>query len=613
MPQSEPIFFGAAKRPLFGWFHVPVRVEDAQRAKLGLVICNPFGYEAICAHRSLKRFAQATADLGLPCLRFDYDGTGDSFGSDFDPERLRAWVSSVHQAIDALKTRMALDRVVLLGVRLGATLAALAAAERTDVIGLVAIAPVLTGKAYLHELRALQMTLDLLPPPATASCLPDGIQESVGFALSAETRRQLAQIDLTEQTRAPVHQVLLLDRLDLAPNTAWVDRLRKLGATVTHLRLPGYVEMVLDPHKAQIPTAMLDATLEWLVQHTSDSATSVAAAPVARSPKGVELPQNTPFSTSAELPATGLETFGFIDVDSILFGVTTRPVPQVSSPVRRLGVLLLTAGAIHHVGPNRLHVTLARKWAAEGHVVLRLDVSGIGDSRTRAGELENVVYGHRACEDVTLALRYLRAQPEVDRVVVIGLCSGAYHGLKSALAGESIDALVPINPVTFFWKDGMSLDYPAHIVASESHRYAQSMFRLESWRKLARGDVHISAFLQLLFRRLLSLLEHHLRNLARRIGRPLAHDLGVELESIAAQGIRIDFLFAEGDPGIDLLHLQGGSAIRRLRAKNCLRVHVIDGPDHTFTPMWSHAPLIDRLTSIVNAQHQDQRVSRVAG
>jgi hypothetical protein len=203
-----------------------------------------------------------------------------------------------------------------------------------------------------------------------------------------------------------------------------------------------------------------------------------------------------------------------------------------------------------------------------------------------------------------MALRYLRAQPEVDRVVVMGLCSGAYHGLKSALAGESIDALVPINPVTFFWKDGMSLDYPAHIVASESHRYAQSIFKLTSWVKLLRGDVHFAAFVQLIFRRLLSLVEHHLRNFARRIGRPLAHDLGVELESIAAQGIRIDFLFAEGDPGIDLLRLQGGSTVPRLRAQNSLHVHVIDGPDHTFTPMWSHAPLIDRLTSIVTAQQQ---------
>ena len=124
--------------------------------------------------------------------------------------------------------------------------------------------------------------------------------------------------------------------------------------------------------------------------------------------------------------------------------------------------------------------------------------------------------------------------------------------------------------------------------------------------KILRGDVHVAAFAQLVLRRLLSVVEHHLRNFARRIGRPLAHDLGVELELIAAQGIRIDFLFAEGDPGIDLLRLQGGSTIRRLRAKNCLRVHVIDGPDHTFTPMWSHAPLIDRLTSIVNAQHQNR-------
>ena len=41
-------------------------------AAIGVVICNPFGYEAICSHRSVRTFAEAAAAAGAPTLRFDY-------------------------------------------------------------------------------------------------------------------------------------------------------------------------------------------------------------------------------------------------------------------------------------------------------------------------------------------------------------------------------------------------------------------------------------------------------------------------------------------------------------------------------------------------------------
>ena len=35
------------------------------------MLCKPFGYEAICAHRGLRAFANSAAALGVPTLRFD--------------------------------------------------------------------------------------------------------------------------------------------------------------------------------------------------------------------------------------------------------------------------------------------------------------------------------------------------------------------------------------------------------------------------------------------------------------------------------------------------------------------------------------------------------------
>jgi hypothetical protein len=68
------LYFDSGAHRLFGWYHRP-SIDKA--ADFGVVVCKPFGYEAICAHRSIRVFAEAAASLGAPTLRFDYAGTGD--------------------------------------------------------------------------------------------------------------------------------------------------------------------------------------------------------------------------------------------------------------------------------------------------------------------------------------------------------------------------------------------------------------------------------------------------------------------------------------------------------------------------------------------------------
>ena len=84
--RCQPVYFGPATRPLFGWLHGHAGVSRGT----GLVLCNPFGYESLCAHRTLRRLAETASAAGIPTLRFDYDGCGDSAGSDMDPRRLEA-------------------------------------------------------------------------------------------------------------------------------------------------------------------------------------------------------------------------------------------------------------------------------------------------------------------------------------------------------------------------------------------------------------------------------------------------------------------------------------------------------------------------------------------
>jgi len=586
--EPTPTFFGPAERPLFGWVHH----APAEAAPLGLVVCNPFGYESICAHRSLRHFAQAAAAAGIPALRFDYDGTGDSAGCDRDPGRVAAWVASVRAAIDALRAATGVGKVCVLGFRLGAMLGALAAADRDDVSGFVAVAPVTSGRAYLRELRALQMAQPAAAPGASA--VPADEREALGFPLTAETQAALNAVDLVRQDLRPAARVLLLDREDLPGADAWAARLRALGVAVDLKPVAGYAEAVAEPYKTVVPRAMIAQTIAWARGLVAPAA---AGAPVAAagSAPGV-------LHTAPEAPPV-VETPAFLDADRRLFGILSAPAAENGAAPARRGILLVNAGSIHHIGPNRNYVALARRWAEKGHVVLRFDVSGIGDSAPHPGEDENVVYTRHADADVAQALAFLRRQPGVGKCVVIGLCSGAYNGFKAAVNGHQVDAIVSINPLTYFWKEGMSLDfaYPEHKVVDDARRYSTNMFRIASWMKLLRGGVNIRDAAQTVFRHGANVVSGRVRELARKLGVEFRDDLASELHRVARRGIRLHFVFAQDEPGLDLLYMQGGRSVERLVRSGKLHIDLIQAPGHTFTATWAQNALAAHLSAIVDA------------
>ena len=62
----------------FGWLHPAA-------GNRGVVLCAPHGYEELCVHRQWASLAERLAAAGLPTLRFDYRGTGNSVGDDEEP------------------------------------------------------------------------------------------------------------------------------------------------------------------------------------------------------------------------------------------------------------------------------------------------------------------------------------------------------------------------------------------------------------------------------------------------------------------------------------------------------------------------------------------------
>ncbi len=126
--------------------------------------------------------------------------------------------------------------------------------------------------------------------------------------------------------------------------------------------------------------------------------------------------------------------------DKSLVGVVSDPEPSV--PARKRGVIILNAGVLHRVGPNRVHVKLARTLAASGFVVLRFDFSGIGDSGRASGSEPFV---QRAVREAMQAVDVLSQSHGIEEFLVVGICAGADYGLQVAARDPRIVGAVLID------------------------------------------------------------------------------------------------------------------------------------------------------------------------
>lgn len=583
---TQPIYFKSGRQSLFGWLHLP---DESSRMDLGLVICKPFGYEAICAHGSIRAFADACAGAGTTVLRFDYTGTGDSSGTDTHTDAIAQWCNDIRAAMDALRQTGHVTRLGLFGIRFGALLAGVVAESDAAVDSLIAVAPVTSGRRYLRELRAFQATSSSegLGSADHRNERADGL-EVTGFHLSKASIDHLGKIDLLRPAAHAAQNMLILDRDDLPGAKAWADAVAGRGARVSYRALPGFLNMVATPHAAHVPADMLQAVIEYLQP-------LIEAGPL-RTPSAARA-----WPESMQLMSTDgsrlVERALFIDESRTLFAISTeldRPAASRAPPGH--GVVMLNGGATSHIGPNRMYVELARQWAARGYCVLRLDLAGLGDSATRPGQDGNQVYPAAALDDVSAAIGFLRREFAVQDVTLAGLCAGAYHALRSAIAGSQVNTVLLVNPLTFYWKQGSKLsDLQDAEVVRNPGIYAEKVLSLQSWRKVLQGRVNVGRVLMIYLRRAMMAVGGTLRDLSRRLKIRLPRDLGWELQSLASRGVRIVFLFARGDVGEDLLRMQGGSAVTAI-GDRC-KVHIIDDADHIFSQGAARHQLLRLLTS----------------
>jgi alpha/beta superfamily hydrolase len=422
--------------------------------------------------------------------------------------------------------------------------------------------------------------------------------EVSGFVLSAATISALVGIDLNSPRIPSGSEVLVIDSASMPIARAWSGDLNRNGLAATYRALPGMVEMLMTaPQFATVPTEMISAMGEWLAQRPAEKALVSKGIVHPESSPGVSVltrmvlagpgvPQSAPVS---ERPL-------FLDPESLLFGIVTEPVHHAPP---KGAVVLINAGADYHIGASGINVSLARRWARAGYVVLRMDLAGLGDSNTRTGRPDNEVFPPAAVDDMRLAVEWVQTHYGVHDISIVGLCSGAFHAMQAAFDAIPVNRAMMVNPETYFWNENQSIFDRQTVDLIRQRDTPRTMLSAESWKRLIRGEIDVRYVLGTYTGRLWLGLESRVRDFARHLRLRLPDDLGSQLEACAARGIRLIFVFSRGEPGLNLLRLQGGISIGRL-GERC-RIHIVDNADHVFSKLESRKSLISILSEELSA------------
>jgi alpha-beta hydrolase superfamily lysophospholipase len=467
---ATPLWFGPPERPLFGWVHAPAgAVADG-----AAVLCAPLTREQDVAGYTIRRLAQELAARGVLAIRFDYDGTGDSARGDEDPGRVRAWQQSIEHAA-TLARQCGAPSLTLVGMRAGALLAA-ATARATGATGLVTWDPCTSGRSLVREEHALHRIHF-----GDAVTRADEV-EVPGFVLSAETAGDLGRLD-PDGRGSSLERALVLLRPSTRIPPSLADGLAECAVDVDvavgqDLLLEGTGE-----HQ-QVPLVTIDRIAAWVAE--SGPATTFP----------VQVPATGPVCMR-DRDGRGLTERTVRMGSTDLFGIETTNTGVSTGPT----MIFVNNGFGSHVGPSRLWVTLARRWAAAGLRCVRLDLSGIGDSPARPGQPEHLVYSPTAFDDLTDAARSL-SPDDPTNVVFVGLCSGGYQALEAAVALKPKGVCV-VNPVLRFrppeLEDGLidprrRLCRPTTNVSRVARRLPDLALlsgpRMQTWRQIGFGGSH---------------------------------------------------------------------------------------------------------------------------
>lgn len=540
----------------FTMFHVP---PEGARQRAPVLFVPPWGWDDVASARSRRRWAIRLAASGRPVARITLPGVGNSPGGPGDSGRVEAWLAAIESASTELRAASLAPGLVLVGFGLGGLLGLEAAARGAEVDSLVTWAAPASGRAWVRETRAFSR-LQPWGAGGEGDGLAPGWIEAGGFLLSAETIEEIGRLEPRASAGGSLSRALLLSRGENRdPAGGASAALSEAGVAVESAPGPGWGLFVSHPERSRMADAVADRVEEWL-----------GAAPPGQAPESSSPAPFPPGGSELKLELGGgavTETPLFLEAErGAVFGVLTEPDRASGG----LAAVLLNAGAVSNVGPNRMWVETARRWAAMGVASLRIDLEAIGEADGEEELLTDVdeFYTEGYERQVIATLDALQQRGVADRFLLVGLCAGGYYAFRASLADSRVEAAVLLNAGALAWHSGL--------IAERGARKVSYLRSWRCWRRLLTGQVD--------GRRVGSFLRSLPRGLARRLGRgrPFASGYDADFDRLRDRHVRLLVAFSGREPlAAELAAVDVAGRIGRWPNMSLVD---LPGDDHTLRP-----------------------------
>jgi pimeloyl-ACP methyl ester carboxylesterase len=577
---SNPVhslYLDAGGQSVFARFHPAAGGTTAG----AVLICPPWGPDEIASYRPRRAWAERLAAAGHPVLRFDLPGTGNSTGGPRDPLVVESWLDSVAATASWLRRRTG-SEVTVLGLGLGGLLATEAAARGAEIENLVLWGTPKTGLGFLREMQAFSR----LQGWKTAACgeerersiaLAAGGFEVDGLLISAETGAELK--DLCKDVPGPtVGHVLLISReTDQSPPplAGW---LAQSGAKVDFDDRGLWGRFVAVPTKARLPEEIVDRVEDWLAERPSEpSKAADARAPEEGPSVEFELDGSPVIEEPIAIAAPGTE----------LFGVLVKPADGIDSD---LCAVFPSAGALRTIGPNRMWVDRARALAVRGIPSLRLDFGRIGEA---ADDPDGIPPG----DDYFLPEFQPQLEAALDqldelglgrRFLIVGNCSGAYHGLRTAIVDDRVSAVVMLNPSVIIWRTGF---FEEQAMRAKVDRLGEGRWV----RKLRDREVGLKQIAGHARTTIPAVLQDLRRRTSGRVGQAedWERQLIDELTALRERGTDVTIAFSAEEP--TRIELERSGLRAELERLGIVDFETMPGNDHTLRSLAAQQALAELL------------------
>ncbi|MEM8734102.1 MAG: AMP-binding protein, partial [Planctomycetota bacterium] len=194
LPLLHADFVGAEDRQLFHVHYSPPPENAHLRRNHGVLLCHALGNEYTRAYRNVQQLGILLCEAGFDVLRFDYFGTGNSSGC-CDDIRRESLLADIKRSADRLLQLPGVDSFSVVGIRLGATLAAncqYSVAPRAGILW----DPVIRGQAFLSTLEQLDSYARSSQTRFARRVPKSSMPQLFGHAWPEEKRSSIARLQL---------------------------------------------------------------------------------------------------------------------------------------------------------------------------------------------------------------------------------------------------------------------------------------------------------------------------------------------------------------------------------------------------------------------------------